>query len=167
MDTKQTMYDVCKRCEHSTFSYDQGRVCSKTNSKPDFEGECEQFVEKESLQQAKNVSTRKASAYQYYGVNPFAEKVVNFYAIISLIFGFLCSFVLITLGVIALCADPSEDAFMYMYMINIAGVFLILIGVFGIFFTLLSWAILKVYVNISRNLFNVNLRLDSIINKGC
>lgn len=89
-----------------------------------------------------------------YEVNPTAENTVNTVAGILLIIGIIGAFAGLV-GGLGMFSD-NETAAGWGFISG--GVMVFLIG-------LLEWAFLKVFVNISRNLYNINDVLQEIKNK--
>ena len=89
---------------------------------------------------------QKALEAQTFEVNPSAEGIVNVIALINLLIGI---FVFLILMVVAV----SEEEWLYFGIGSAA----LLIGI-------IEWAFLKVFVNISRSLYNISTTIKEIKN---
>ena len=89
-----------------------------------------------------------------YAVNPAAESTVNTVASILLIIGIIGALVGFVGGLGMFSDDETAAGWGFLG----GGVIVFLVG-------LLEWAFLKVFVNISRNLYNINDILHEIKNK--
>jgi uncharacterized membrane protein len=88
------------------------------------------------------------SEKQYY-VNPLAESVGSVLATIVFIITMLVSFALIGFGVVQVQDGDSSG-----YYLMGGGIVLLVVGV-------ISWAFLRIIINISRSLYNINDALRS------
>ncbi|NLZ19574.1 MAG: hypothetical protein GXY24_04820 [Bacteroidales bacterium] len=88
------------------------------------------------------------SEKQYY-VNPLAESVGSVLATIIFIITMLVSFALIGFGVVQVQDGDSSG-----YYLMGGGIVLLVVGV-------ISWAFLRIIINISRSLYNINDALRS------
>lgn len=159
---------VCKSCKNSTFDYGKGIVCSLTKEKPQFEERCDNYVGDE-LQKAESpkhsYTTRNPKLHR---VNSGAEDILNLCLTIWLVLGIILSLIIISTGVVCI---GTEDLFanstpLFLNEIgSTAGISLMILGCITLFLTVLKWAILKVIINISRNLFNLNIRVERISHK--
>lgn len=89
-----------------------------------------------------------------YAVNPAAEGTVNTVAGILLAIGIIGGVIGLFGGMMAFNEDESRVAWSFI----IGGLLIFLTG-------LMEWAFLKVFVNISRNLYNINDVLHEIKDK--
>lgn len=99
-------------------------------------------------------SDKRTTVISEYKVNPTAEKIVNTIANVILVVGIIAGIILLWVG-ITLKREYNLDAY------EIYGI-IILITIIVIIASLVQWAFLKVYINISRNLYNVNAILKSL-----
>lgn len=94
--------------------------------------------------------------------NHSAESILN--AVITVVLGFciLFSVLLIVAGIAVLVEQPglgNDDA------IDIAvGVGLIVLAIVNLVSGLISWAAVKIWINMSSNLFNINEKVERIEN---
>lgn len=92
-----------------------------------------------------------------YLVNPDAEKTLNTVAIIIHVLGYVFLAAGIGIGTwLGMSLDEDEFAYIYLILGIIGG--LLISFIFDIL-----WASLKVFVNISRSLYNINNDLEIII----
>lgn len=89
-----------------------------------------------------------------YEVNPFAEKYLNFFLTIHLIIGWVLAIISVISGIVLGCSSYSELSLLFIF----AGIFA---GILIIYSTYSLWAVNKVVINMSRNLFNINERLKN------
>ena len=85
------------------------------------------------------------SEKQPYSVSPTAEGVVNTIAVIFLVLGIIVGIGGIAVGISQLADDETTT-----------GLAALGIGVGGFIIFFIEWAFLKVFVNISRSLYNIN-----------
>ena len=106
-------------------------------------------TEKESVN-VENETPKQFTQYPYdrYDVNPAAESIISTLATVILVVGCIGGFIIFV---------------MCLAMVNNLGAGMIFAGLFGgglfALIFVLQWAILRVVVNISRNLFNINDQL--------
>ena len=93
-----------------------------------------------------------------YEVNPFAEKYLNFFLTIHLIIGWVLAIISVVSGIVLGTSSYSEFSPFYIF----AGIF---VGIIILFSTYSLWAVNKVVINMSRNLFNINERLKNRANQ--
>ncbi|MBQ7222444.1 MAG: hypothetical protein IJS02_03140 [Bacteroidales bacterium] len=93
-----------------------------------------------------------------YSTNSSAESILDFTLSFLRIIGILFSAVLIVIGILSLTGESFFDD----YAIPI-GILFIVLGGLNIICTLLNWALGKLWINMSRNLFNINDKLESIV----
>lgn len=89
-----------------------------------------------------------------YSVNPNAESIVNVIAGIFL-WGSIIAFILTLIAGLFIAISEGEDAG---WIVVACSVLLLPSG-------FISWAFLKVFVNISRSLYNINEKVAHIDNK--
>lgn len=90
-----------------------------------------------------------------YEVNPFAEKYLNFFLTIHLIIGWVLAIFSVVSGIVLGCSSSySEFSLLFIF----AGIFA---GILILYSTYSLWAVNKVVINMSRNLFNINERLKN------
>lgn len=89
-----------------------------------------------------------------YEVNPFAEKYLNFFLTIHLIVGWVLAIISVVSGIVLGCSSYGEFTLLYIFAGIIAGIIIL-------FSTYSLWAVNKVVINMSRNLFNINERLKN------
>ena len=89
-----------------------------------------------------------------YEVNPFAEKYLNFFLTIHLIIGWVLAIISVVCGIVLGTSSYSEFSLLFIFAGIIAGI-LILYSTYSL------WAVNKVVINMSRNLFNINERLKN------
>lgn len=90
-----------------------------------------------------------------YEVNPFAEKYLNFFLTIHLIIGWVLAIFSVVSGIVLGCSSSySEFSLLFIF----AGIFA---GIIILFSTYSLWAVNKVVINMSRNLFNINERIKN------
>ena len=89
-----------------------------------------------------------------YEVNPFAEKYLNFFLTIHLIIGWVLAIISVVSGIVLGTSSYSEFSLLFIF----AG---ILAGILILYSTYSLWAVNKVVINMSRNLFNINERLKN------
>lgn len=89
-----------------------------------------------------------------YEVNPFAEKYLNFFLTIHLIIGWVLAIISVVCGIVFGCSSYSEFSLLFIF----AGIFA---GILILYSTYSLWAVNKVVINMSRNLFNINERLKN------
>ena len=89
-----------------------------------------------------------------YEVNPFAEKYLNFFLTIHLIIGWVLAIISVVSGIVLGCSSYGEFTLLYIFAGIIAGIIIL-------FSTYSLWAVNKVVINMSRNLFNINERLKN------
>ena len=89
-----------------------------------------------------------------YEVNPFAEKYLNFFLTIHLIIGWVLAIISVVCGIVLGTSSYSEFSLLFIF----AGIFA---GILILFLTYSLWAVNKVVINMSRNLFNINERLKN------
>lgn len=80
------------------------------------------------------------NSYSSHSTNATAETIVNVLAILVLMAGVIAGVALIGSGA---TSDYGEET-------------LIIIGVIVIIISMIQWAFMKIVINISRNLFNIN-----------
>lgn len=85
------------------------------------------------------------NSYSSHSTNAAAETIVNVVAILVLIAGIFCGMALIGNGV------DLNNSFR-----GNGGTVLIIAGVIVIIISIIQWAFMKIVINISRNLFNIN-----------
>lgn len=85
-----------------------------------------------------------------FPVDPKAETVLNVFAVVLLVIGIIGGFFCLIAGLVQL-SDPYFGG---------VGWGLVLTGIFIALIGLLQWAALKVLVNISRNLYNINASIN-------
>ena len=90
-----------------------------------------------------------------YEVNPFAEKYLNFFLTIHLIIGWVLAIFSVVSGIVLGCSSSYSE---FSLLIIFAG---ILAGILILYSTYSLWAVNKVVINMSRNLFNINERLKN------
>ncbi|MDE6624161.1 MAG: hypothetical protein K2K30_07215 [Alistipes sp.] len=95
--------------------------------------------EQENVFQSVMESEPVQRRYSSHSTNSLAEIVINVLAILWLIVGLLAS-----IAFFALAAKEEPEA-LFMFL-----------GIFSIIISLIQWAFVKIFVNISRNLFNIN-----------
>lgn len=83
------------------------------------------------------------NSYSSHSTNAAAETIVNVLAILVLMAGIFCGMALIGNGV------DLNNSFR-------GGTVLIIAGVIVIIISIIQWAFMKIVINISRNLFNIN-----------
>lgn len=93
-------------------------------------------------------------AVSKYSVNPAAENTVNVVAVVLLVIGIIGAAVGLIGGLVMFAEDEAGTGWAFFGI----GLALFLTG-------LLEWAFLKVFVNISRNLYNINDALHELKNK--
>ena len=93
-----------------------------------------------------------------YEVNPFAEKYLNFFLTIHLIIGWVLAIISVVSGIVLGTSSYSEFSLLFIFAGIIAGI-LILYSTYSL------WAVNKVVINMSRNLFNINERLKNRANQ--
>ena len=93
-----------------------------------------------------------------YEVNPFAEKYLNFFLTIHLIIGWVLAIIIVVSGIVLGTSSYSEFSLLFIF----AG---ILAGILILYSTYSLWAVNKVVINMSRNLFNINERLKNRANQ--
>lgn len=101
-----------------------------------------------------SISENEIDKISKYAVNPKAENTINIVATLLLICGIIAAIVFFILGIIDFTWDDVEEGFISWG-----------IGVASFLVGWLEWAALKVFVNISRNLYNINDTLNEIKNK--
>ena len=90
-----------------------------------------------------------------YEVNPFAEKYLNFFLTIHLIIGWVLAIFSVVSGIVLGCSSSySEFSLLFIF----AGIFA---GILILYSTYSLWAVNKVVINMSRNLFNINERIKN------
>ena len=89
-----------------------------------------------------------------YEVNPFAEKYLNFFLTIHLIVGWVLAIISVVSGIVLGCSSYGEFTLLYIFAGIIAGIIIL-------FSTYSLWAVNKVVINMSRNLFNINERIKN------
>ena len=89
-----------------------------------------------------------------YEVNPFAEKYLNFFLTIHLIIGWVLAIFSVVSGIVLGCSSYGKFSLLYIFAGIIAGIIIL-------FSTYSLWAVNKVVINMSRNLFNINERLKN------
>lgn len=89
-----------------------------------------------------------------YEVNPFAEKYLNFFLTIHLIIGWVLAIIIVVSGIVLGSSSYSEFSLLFIF----AGIFA---GILILFLTYSLWAVNKVVINMSRNLFNINERIKN------
>ena len=90
-----------------------------------------------------------------YEVNPFAEKYLNFFLTIHLIIGWVLAIFSVVSGIVLGCSSSYSE---FSLLIIFAG---IIAGILILYSTYSLWAVNKVVINMSRNLFNINERLKN------
>lgn len=103
--------------------------------------------EEESIRRLAEVSIN-----QQFEVNPNAEKILNSIATAFIVVSWIIGIILIIVGIIVASEGSSFEM-----PAAIAG---IVFGVIQILIGYIAWASLKVVVNISRNLYNINSNLS-------
>ena len=93
-----------------------------------------------------------------YEVNPFAEKYLDFFLTIHLIIGWVLAIISVVSGIVLGTSSYSEFSLLFIF----AG---ILAGILILYSTYSLWAVNKVVINMSRNLFNINERLKNRANQ--
>ena len=91
-----------------------------------------------------------------YEVNPFAEKYLNFFLTIHLIIGWVLAIFSVVSGIVLGCSSSSYSEFSLLFIF--AG---IIAGILILYSTYSLWAVNKVVINMSRNLFNINERIKN------
>ena len=89
-----------------------------------------------------------------YEVNPFAEKYLNFFLTIHLIIGWVLAIFSVVSGIVLGCSSYGKFSLLYIFAGIIAGIIIL-------FSTYSLWAVNKVVINMSRNLFNINERIKN------
>ena len=90
-----------------------------------------------------------------YEVNPFAEKYLNFFLTIHLIIGWVLAIFSVVSGIVLGCSSSYSE---FSLLIIFAG---IIAGILILYSTYSLWAVNKVVINMSRNLFNINERIKN------
>lgn len=106
----------------------------------------------EAMEQDKSEASVVNGCGQKYETNPTAEGMVNTVAVLTLLIGIIGSVVL--LGVAVGQLDSYHTETIGWILLGVAAVVLIA-GVIG-------WAFLRVFVNISRNLFNIREEIKDL-----
>ena len=89
-----------------------------------------------------------------YEVNPFAERFLNLILTIHLIVGWLLAIICVVWGIVFAITSHGEYGFLSVFMGIISGI-VVLLSFYS------TWAINKVVINMSHNLFNINERLKN------
>lgn len=97
-------------------------------------------------------TTENIGCHKMLSTDSNAESVVNTLAVIVFIIGVIVAFILLVIG-----ATKLQDS--YSVEQGIGGVLIVLSIAVGVV-SLIQWAIIKVLVNISRNLFNIRYLLE-------
>ena len=100
--------------------------------------------------------------FNHYSTNSSAESILNIVIGVMLVIGLIISVGLIALGIIAMTDSSAVDD-IGSYSGAAVGLICIVMGVVNIIVTLIGWAMGKLWINISRNLFNINNKVDAII----
>ena len=111
------------------------------------------IMESQSELKPKQVQNR----YSSHSTNAAAETVLNALAELLLIAGLIGGAILIWVGVSVTSIDSHYFSYYWEEGIRtILGISVIIIGVIVIIASIIQWASMKIYINISRNLFNIN-----------
>lgn len=94
----------------------------------------------------------KSATPDLYDVNPFAEKFMDIFLKIHLILGWLFAIFSVVGGIVLGINNYSGDGPVFI----IVGIF---VGVTILLSFYSTWAVIKVVINMSRNLYNINERL--------
>ena len=106
-----------------------------------------------TIMDAMKVQPIKTQAIPQESVNSSAENVLNTVATIGLLVGIVASFILLVVG-IGQIGDWNERD-------KIIGSILCGVSVLTLILSLIQWAFVKTFINISRNLFNLNHKVQS------
>lgn len=146
--------NLCKQCAHCKFNAEVGVICGLTNAKPGFEHNCPLF---EPAQQPQSPTpSQKCHNTNYLATNKSAEKIVNIVATIYLILGILLVLIYCFAGLYQWAEYDRSGSYLFTTIV------MTVIYIGGILF---FWAMMKVFINISNNLFNLNQRVDNIDQK--
>lgn len=110
-----------------------------------------------TIMDAMKVQPIKTQAIPQESVNSSAENVLNTVATIGLCVGIVASIILLFTGFGQLGDWNERD--------KIIGSILCGVSVLTLILSLIQWAFVKTFINISRNLFNLNHKVDSIEGK--
>ncbi len=97
-------------------------------------------------------TTENIGSHKMLSTDSNAESIVNTLAVIVFLIGEIIAFILICIGATKLQNSYSMDQ-------GLGGVLIALAVVVGVV-SLIQWAIIKVLVNMSRNLFNIRYLLE-------
>ena len=160
MLTLEEKIKLCKNCKYQGFDPNNGIVCSLTRQKPSLEDGCQYYSAAQS-QMPENVK-QHIEGHAYHNVNSSAENILNIFSSILLILGVIASIIWIIIGSMAFFGVNVEG----IEFLSVAtGIQAIAIGVVVLLVSLIQWAMIKLFINISRNLFNLNYRVEEISNK--
>lgn len=163
MSTLEERLKLCKNCQHHKFDPACGIVCSLTHQKPTFEDKCYNYSASQ-VQMPENIKQiTSKSSHSYHRVNSSAESILNIFSIILLVLGIIASISMIIAGIdVGTSIESTEDL---AFLPIPKGLLLVVGGIIVLFATLIQWAIFKLFINISRNLFNLNYRMEEINEK--
>ena len=92
--------------------------------------------------------------------NRSAEAILNILIGLSLILSLLLSVTLLVIGVAILVEEPNITG--TPEMDTVIAVFLMVISIVNTITALITWAGTKIWINMSRNLFNINRKVENI-----
>ena len=110
-----------------------------------------------TIMDAMKVQPIKTQAISQESVNSSAENILNTVATIGLCVGIVASIILLFTGFGQMGNWTERD--------QIIGLILCGVSVLTLVLFLIQWAFMKTFINISRNLFNLNHKVDSIKGK--
>lgn len=110
-----------------------------------------------TIMDAMKVQPIKTQAISQESVNSSAENILNTVATIGLCVGIVASIILLFTGFGQMGNWRERD--------QIIGLILCGVSVLTLVLFLIQWAFMKTFINISRNLFNLNHKVDSIKGK--
>lgn len=100
---------------------------------------------------------------KHYKTDSSAESILSFVIDVLLFFGGIIAIALIVLGILIIVDSPLDIEYLD-YGNPIIGVLLIVAGIINLFMSMLYWSMFRIWINVSRNLFNINAQVESINN---
>lgn len=143
--------NVCKQCKHREFNPESGIVCGLTKNKPAFEDTCWHFSKAVEAAPVR----AEGSFSRYYDTNDSAEKIVRIASIILLVLGCIFGVIAVLAGLYTY-AEIEQETVLFSSLIS---------GVLIVLSSIICWAFMNILVNISRNLANLNKRVENIDKK--
>ena len=101
--------------------------------------------------------------FKRYSTDSSAESILNFVLVVTLVVGIIISLALIAVGIAALCDSESFEATTDLSS-SAFGIIFIIAGIVNFVVSLIGWAMGKLWINVSRNLFKLSSRVESIYN---